>query len=53
LTTQKKSDCTTKYRNGKNYRKVSKFIARRKWPNQDSDENNERRRKTNEDAHGL
>jgi hypothetical protein len=36
-----------------NNRKVSKIIARRKRTNQDGDENEERRRKTNEDAHGL
>jgi hypothetical protein len=53
LTTQQKSDCTTEYRNGKNNRKVSKIIARRKRTNQNGDENEERRRKTNEDADGL
>jgi hypothetical protein len=53
LTKQKKSDCTTEYRNGKNNRKVSKIIARRKRTNQDGDENEERRRKTNEVVHGL
>jgi hypothetical protein len=41
----KKTDClcTTEYRNGKNNRKVSKIIARRKKINQDGDENEERR----------
>jgi hypothetical protein len=47
---QKKSDCTTKYRNGENNRKVSKIIARRKKTNHDGDENEERRIKTNEDG---
>jgi hypothetical protein len=42
-----------KNRNGKNNRKVSKIIARRKSTNQDGDGNDERRRKTNEYAHGL
>jgi hypothetical protein len=46
-------DCTTEKWNGKNNQKVSKFIARRKRSNKDGDENEERRRKTNEDAHGL
>jgi hypothetical protein len=46
LTTQKKSDCTTGYRNGENNQKVSKIIAKRKRTNQDDDENEERRRKT-------
>jgi hypothetical protein len=50
LTMQKKSDCTTKYRNGENNRKVSKIIARRKKTNHDGDENEERRIKTNEDG---
>jgi hypothetical protein len=49
----KQSDCTTEYRNGKNNQKVSKIIARRKRINQGVEENEERRRKTNEDAHGL
>jgi hypothetical protein len=53
LTKQKKSDCTTEYKNGKNNRKVSKIIAGRKRTKQDGDENEERRRKTNEDAHRL
>jgi hypothetical protein len=51
--TQKKSYCTTECRNGKNNRKVSKIIARRKRINQDGVENEEIRRKINEDAHGL
>jgi hypothetical protein len=46
-------NCTTEYRNGKNHRNVSKTIARRKKTNQDGDENEERGKKTNEDAHGL
>jgi hypothetical protein len=33
--------------------KVSKIIARRKRINQDGDKNEEKRRKTNENAHGL
>jgi hypothetical protein len=47
---QKQSDCTTEYRNEKNNRKVSKIIARRKRTNQDGDENEKKRTKTNEDA---
>jgi hypothetical protein len=43
----------TEYRNGKNNWKVSKIISKRKRTNQSGDENEERRRKTNEDAHGL
>jgi hypothetical protein len=47
LTDQKKSvcTCTTDYGNGKNNRKVSKIIARRKRTNQYGDETEERRRK--------
>jgi hypothetical protein len=40
------SDCTTEYRNGKYDRKVSNIKMA-------GDEKQERRRKTNEDAHGL
>jgi hypothetical protein len=37
----------------KNNQKVSKIIARRKGTNQDGDENEERRRRTDEDTHGI
>jgi hypothetical protein len=33
--------------------KVSKIIARRKRTNQDGDENEERRSRTDEDTHGI
>jgi hypothetical protein len=53
LTAQKKSDCTTEYKNGKNNRKVTKIIVRRKRTTQDGDEIEERRSKANEDADEL
>jgi hypothetical protein len=37
----------------KNNRKVSKIIARRKRSNQDGDENEKRRRRTDEDTHVI
>jgi hypothetical protein len=48
---QKKSNCTTEYRNGKTTEKHRR--SRRKKTNQDGDENEERRRKTNEDARAM
>jgi hypothetical protein len=53
LTAQKKLDCTTEYRNGENDRKVSKIISRREGTNQDGDENEERKRSTDVDTHGI